>query len=369
MRVGPGSGGTVTATGSGSTINSGSGTALNVANTNIGANGVTFQSISASGAASGIVLNTTGSSGSLVVTGNGGSCTSTATCTGGAIQNTTSHGISLTSTLAPSFTRIAIQNTAGSGIEGTGVTNFTLQNSFIDNSGTGGGADDSNVAFNNQAAGTENNISGTVTITNNTLTNARWHGIMVQNFNGTLDDAIITGNTITSSTTLANSLGYAINLQILGSAYNRLEPDQGHYLGEHRYQLPECWRHPGAGRQLQRVGFSGIMGVSGSTTDVISITGNLIRGQSATNPWPHSAILVTVSGKGQGNVDILNNGTDENPLANTTGTTIGVGANGNTTLTAKTNGNFIEPNHPGTSGATGISGGAGVTFGVTDNHE
>jgi hypothetical protein len=73
-----------------------------------------------------------------------------------------------------------------------------------------------------------------------------------------------------------------------------------------------------------------------------------------------------VSGKGQGNVDISNNGTLAVPLANTTGTTIGVGANGDTTLTATTNNNFIEANHPGTSGSTGISGGTGVTFGVTD---
>ena len=54
------------------------------------------------------------------------------------------------------------------------------------------------------------------------------------------------------------------------------------------------------------------------------------------------------------------------PIGNNTGTTIGVGANGNTTLTATTNNNFVEANHPGTTGDSGISGGVGVTFGVTD---
>ena len=59
-----------------------------------------------------------------------------------------------------------------------------------------------------------------------------------------------------------------------------------------------------------------------------------------------SAILYTVSGRGQGNVDISSNGTLAAPIGNNTGTTIGVGANGNTTLTATTNNNFVEANHP-----------------------
>ena len=79
------------------------GTALNVANTTIGASGLTFRSISANGAPNGIVLNTTGSSGGLTVTGNtSGNCggqvansgaTVTAPvasdCSGGVIQNST----------------------------------------------------------------------------------------------------------------------------------------------------------------------------------------------------------------------------------------------------------------------------------------
>ena len=72
-----------------------------------------------------------------------------------------------------------------------------------------------------------------------------------------------------------------------------------------------------------------------------------------------------MSGKGQGNVDISSNGTLAAPIGNNTGTTIGVGANGNTTLTATTNNNFVgQP--PGDTGDSGISGGVGVTFGVTD---
>ena len=47
------------------TITSGPGTALNVANTTIGASGLTFQSISSNGGTNGIVLNTTGTLGGL----------------------------------------------------------------------------------------------------------------------------------------------------------------------------------------------------------------------------------------------------------------------------------------------------------------
>src|SRR5205814_9669248 len=60
-----GSGATISATQNNSTIvntiSSGTGTALNVANTTIGASNLTFHCISANGAASGIVLNNTAS--------------------------------------------------------------------------------------------------------------------------------------------------------------------------------------------------------------------------------------------------------------------------------------------------------------------
>ena len=147
-------GGTVNVTLTGNTIATTTGTALNVANTTIGASGLTFQSISANGASSGIVLNNTGSSGRSHRDGQWRDLQQPRKLHGrGDPEHDQRDAVSLTNTLNPSFTRIGIQNTSESGIEGTGVTGFTLQNSFIDNSGTGGGADDSNVAFNNQAAG------------------------------------------------------------------------------------------------------------------------------------------------------------------------------------------------------------------------
>src|SRR5262249_30888781 len=121
------SGGTVTATHTTSTLASTTGTVLNVANTTIGAGGLHFTSISAgtagSGPTNGIILNNTGSSGSLTVTG-------------GTIQHTTGHGISLTSTQSPSFTNMNIHDIGRSGVDGQQVTNFTFTNGTINNVGT-----------------------------------------------------------------------------------------------------------------------------------------------------------------------------------------------------------------------------------------
>jgi hypothetical protein len=68
------------------TITTTTGTALSVANTTIGASGITFRSISANGAVKGVVLNNTGA-GAFTVTGIG-----TTDGSGGTIQNITTRG-------------------------------------------------------------------------------------------------------------------------------------------------------------------------------------------------------------------------------------------------------------------------------------
>ncbi|HEX8271168.1 MAG TPA: Ig-like domain-containing protein, partial [Longimicrobiaceae bacterium] len=111
-------GGTVRVAGTHNSITSAGGVALNVSSTTIGTGGLNFRSISANGGANGIVLNNTGSTAGLTVTGSG------TAGSGGTIQNTSSHGISLTGTLAPSFDRMVVQSTGGSGVKGTTVTGF-----------------------------------------------------------------------------------------------------------------------------------------------------------------------------------------------------------------------------------------------------
>src|SRR5205814_644268 len=68
-------GGTVNVNDAGPVVNTlttTTGTALNVANTTIGSTGLKFQSISANGATNGIVINNTGTTAGLTVTGNAG---------------------------------------------------------------------------------------------------------------------------------------------------------------------------------------------------------------------------------------------------------------------------------------------------------
>jgi len=73
------------------------------------------------------VVNTTGGSGGLTVTGNGGSCTAaTPTCTGGTIQKT-EQGALFTSTINVSLTRMNFSNA-----NSTGTPNGTCNN--LDNS-------------------------------------------------------------------------------------------------------------------------------------------------------------------------------------------------------------------------------------------
>ena len=187
-------GGTVNVTGSNNTLVTTTGTALEVRNTTIGANGVTFRSISTNGASKGIVLDTTGSTAGLTVTGAGGTCTTgdTSGCSGGSILNSTGAddtssspvgtGIVLRSTKAPSFTRMLIQDHSNYAIRGTDVAGFTLADSVIKGTnGTNGTTpfDDSAVKF--------VNLTGSAAITDTVVSGGREDNVSVTNSTGSLD--------------------------------------------------------------------------------------------------------------------------------------------------------------------------------------
>ena len=182
-------GGTVTVQGSGSTITSTTGTALRIANTTIGSSDVTFRSISANGAANGIVLDTTGSSGGLKVTG-----TNTAG-SGGTIQNTagadgTTQGIGvyLNSTMVTSLKYLNLSNNAGWAIRGTTVSDFSLASSTISGTnGTNDGLDEASVAF--------TNLLGTSSITDTSVSGGIEDNLRISNTSGTAN-ITLDGDTI-----------------------------------------------------------------------------------------------------------------------------------------------------------------------------
>ena len=176
---------------------------------------LSLTSVSASGAANGIVLRNT--TGSFAVTGDGDTSVG-GNGSGGTIQNTTGDGVLLANARNVSFTNVGIQGAGGRGVAGTGVVDFAFTHSTVDSSGTGLGAEAANLGFNTTSAGTENNLSGSVTITGNVLTHASYHGVDIHNFSGTISDAVISRNTITSTTSTATSKGTGIRLAGSGSA-------------------------------------------------------------------------------------------------------------------------------------------------------
>ncbi len=355
-------GGTVTATGAGSHARTTTAVAMQVTGTTIGAAGLNFVEVSAgtatAGPANGIVLNNTGTVGSLRVIGG------SAIGSGGLIRNTSGAGVSLTNTLAPSFNRMVIRSTAGHGVGGTQVAGFSLTDSTIENSGTAMGAESANIAFNSAATATENNLSGVVTITGNTLSNGYYHGIDIFNFSGTIASATISNNVITSSTTATASLGSGIRLVAFGSASTVANVTRATIADNQVLNFPSAAGIQAQGGNASPSGPAGIFGVTGSATDVIAITGNRVTGASPVTRMGTQAILAVVNGHGQGNFNVSGNGTAAEPIGNTAGTTLALSSFGLADVAATVGSGVIRSNNA--LGSNGIGAGTGSTFGTSD---
>lgn len=173
---------------------------MDIQNTTIGASGVTFTSVSANGAANGIVLNTTGTTGGFTVTGTG-----TTVGSGGTIQNTSGSGVVLTSTRNVSLSNLDITSTGLHGIEGTTVTNLDLTRVRITSPGNAANENGINLTnlLGTSAAGLDSRFD-TITITG-----AADNGIEVNNTTAT--SAGVSGSpdllTVTASNILDSTVG------------------------------------------------------------------------------------------------------------------------------------------------------------------
>jgi len=341
-----------------STITSAGGIALNVVNTTIGSGGLRFKSISANGGSNGIVLNTTGSTAGLTVPGDGATAGS-----GGTIQNTTGAGISLASTLSPSFSRMSIQNTGSHGVSGSNVTNFSLTNSTINVSGTSevAGRMESNISFyQNAGTGTEKNVTGTVTITGNTLNNALHHGVNIIQYDGTITSLNISNNSFTSATASSGSTtgattshGSAININPIGSGGTIANVTSATISNNVITGFPGNAGIFFVGGNANVGAPSGSYGTAG---DSITIQSNRIRGFSAANPMNTQAISVAVNGRGTGFFRVLDNGTLAEPITNMIGHAINVSSLGTATVGIRVTNNRVVANNQ--VGSQGISMGA-----------
>lgn len=320
-----------------------SGRALSVANTTIGAGGLTFRSVSSSGCtSSGIYLGNTGTQGGLKVTGTG------VADSGGVIQSSSSHGIYLDNTYHVYLDRIKISNTSGSGIKGVAVQNFTLTNSVIMNSGTGMAADTANISF-NDASFSRAALSGTVSIVNNTLQTATYHGIDIANYSGTISDLQIRNNVIASSTAASASLGSGIRWITDGTSSTAAQVNQALINNNQIRNFPN-----GAGIIIQgnSPGPAIKLGTAHSTTEIIRITGNLISGDLS-DKMETQGISVAVNQAGQGNFEISNNGSTADRIRNMAGSGIAVSAFGPVIVSATIANNYVSPNN--ILGSPGIS--------------
>jgi uncharacterized repeat protein (TIGR01451 family) len=367
------------------------GTAIDLSN---GILAASFQRISAGnndGTAdpvNGIVLaNTTGN---FTVTGNtSGQCggnvntgtdpftitaPNTADCSGGEIRNTSGAGIHLTNATNISLTRMWIHNSFRSGIDGAQVNGFTFANGFIEKSGLDNGLNPvdtsaaatnvSNIMFNRAAAGTEN-LSGSVSITNSTLTNAYFQGIEIFNTAGTISDLTISSNRIASTTSTASSKGVAIRVQANGT------PTTAGALTKATISSNSINNFPSdagikilGGNNNAGTPPPATLGVPGSGTDIVSITNNAISGASSASPLGTNAIETAMTGRGQAKFSITNNGTVTTPLQHFLG--VGIASSGGNFAQVVTiiDGNVIDAND-NIAGSRGMSVGSQLGVGQT----
>ena len=214
--------GTLTVGGTGNSITTGTGRALNVDTAGITGGNLNFESISSNGSTNGIRLNTTGTTGGLIVTGTGGACATTADpCSGGTIQNTTQDAVSLTSAQAITLQRVKIRNSLGNGVRGSSVTNFALRDSVVDNNGDDPATDEAGLHF--------TNLAGSSEFTRTLVANSPEDNARIVNAAGTLSQLNVTDSTFRDTDTVSpgnNGLllqadGGSITADVLGNTFLR----------------------------------------------------------------------------------------------------------------------------------------------------
>lgn len=172
------SGGTVTLTGAGNSVVSAGGTAVHVENATIGAAGLSFVSVSASGGTHGMVLVNTGALNGIQVTGSG------AAGSGGTIHATTGDAVRLENTRNVFLSSVEIRDNAGSGIRGTSVTGFTLDGgSSVRNNGDDAAAGEAGIRF--------EELLGTASISQSTVIGSVQDNVRIVNTVGTLSLSVV----------------------------------------------------------------------------------------------------------------------------------------------------------------------------------
>ena len=193
----------INVSGPSNTINSATATALNVANTTIGTGGLTFQRVTSSGgSATGIILDNTGTSGGLTVTGTGsaGSGGTIANKTGVDGDATTGIGVYMNNSGSNAFSWMQINDCQNFGIRGSSVTSVTLSNLVVNGAnGTSTAGREGSVIF--------DNAFGACALVNSTVRGAIEDNFRVENDTGTLTSFLVSGCTIGNNSTVSGNIG------------------------------------------------------------------------------------------------------------------------------------------------------------------
>ncbi|HEX6909887.1 MAG TPA: hypothetical protein VF142_05820, partial [Longimicrobium sp.] len=337
-------GGTVTVTGAGNTIVSAGAAALRVENTTIGASGLSFRSISASGGANGIVLVNTGALNGLQVTGTG-AAGSGGTISGivGADGSTEGIGVYLQDARNVHLSYMALADADNFVVRGVDVSGFSLDNSVVSGtSGTNAALAEGAVSF----AG----LTGSATINGSQVSGGLTDNVSVSNASGTLNRLTISGSTIGLNGTATGDDGVFIDAT--GTAVVNVTVQNSTFAGA-RADLFQLGLSNTAVSDLVFSGntlnnghsspLSGGGGVlvsgTGNPSLTYAVTGNAVRGTTG-------AALAVIKGAGTGSFTgtVSNNVVGQSGVANSgssQGSGIIVDLAGGGTHTASVTGNQV----------------------------
>jgi hypothetical protein len=294
-------GGTVSVTGGGNTVMSAGGTAVRIENATIGAAGITFRSVTASGGTNGIVLTNTGFLNGMQVTGSG-TAGSGGTISGvtGADGSTSGIGVYLASTANVVLKDMQLNDFSNFAIRGANVVGFKLLSSVVSGSnGTSAALGEGAVSF--------DGLTGSASIESSTVSGGASDNVRVVNPAGTLDRLTIQGTTI--GLNHAATGGDGVSIVAGNSAVVKVTVQNSTFLGARTDMFQLSLLNASAGdlvlsgntmHNAHPAVLSGAGGVLVSTTGAgttatltYQITGNSLRGAKGT-------ALAVIKGSGTG---------------------------------------------------------------------
>jgi hypothetical protein len=359
-------GGTLRVRGATNTLTTTTGVALSVTSTTIGAGsgapetGLRFRSISSNGAASGIVLNNTGTSGGLTVTGTGGAGS------GGTIQNATGDGISLTSTSGVSLSFMNIQNGGEDGIDGAAVNGFSLTSSSVTNNGNAANEEGISLA----------NVSGAVSLASVTVTSSAYNNLRIDNTLGTISALSITNSSFDNND--AGTGNHGALIEIRGTSQLTTATVSGSSFSGNEVMGIQV--ATGDTATVSAFTFSGNtvtnneLGIDFSKAQTSNLTFSILNNTGMTGNNSHGINLFTAVGAGTTGVfrGRIENNTIGNSAVAGSGSAIGncirVNINGDALASVLINGNTLRqcPNGRGIE-VIGRNGTGGLDVTVTNN--